>query len=176
MIKDVAEVEKGKSLKAVYKYHHIPDNALAHNFLEMVRDGVKPLKVMGEKYVSMTEAERMQSGISKTILSDIVKDAWQAAKVVMAEGIKIDLKKELGQAENFSKINDKRRTEPEKKGKSKIRRLQKVQHGSCQENNKEVWQVDPNAPLMRNCVAGQDLTNRNESGCMSSRDTPSFTK
>ena len=60
----------------------------------MVRDGVKPLKVMGEKYVSMTEAERMQSGISKTILSDIVKDAWQAAKVVMAEGIKIDLKKE----------------------------------------------------------------------------------
>ena len=53
------------------------------------------------------------------ILSDIVKDAWQAAKVVMAEGIKIDLKKELGQAENFSKINDKRRTEPEKKGKSK---------------------------------------------------------
>lgn len=119
LIKDVAEVEKGKSLKAVYKYHHIPDNALAHNFLEMVRDGVKPLKVMGEKYVSMTEAERMQSGISKTILSDIVKDAWQAAKVVMAEGIKIDLKKELGQAENFSKINDKRRTEPEKKGKSK---------------------------------------------------------
>lgn len=125
LLKDVAALGKYAIMDPVLKSHRVVATPSFNpvEFLTKVRDGRQPLTVMGPVFVPLTDDERKEKGITENVLGDIVKDAWQAAKVVMRDGLKIDLKQQIEQGEDFSKMNDKRREQKEErssyKGKSR---------------------------------------------------------
>lgn len=109
LLSDTASVGKGNSLDQVIQAHHVPALEILLLLLEKVRDGEIPLKVKGTTLIPMTEEEKREAGVEKNVLTNIVKDAWKAAKIVMQDGLKMDLKKDIKQGEDFSAINDRKR-------------------------------------------------------------------
>lgn len=119
LLKDTVAVGIGGCLNKVFDLYRVPESPEIRDFLGKVRDRVISLTTEGTKLVPISEEERKNRRADIYVLGDIVKDAWKAAKVVMSEGLKLDLKKDIKQGEDFSKVNDKRRDESATKDYSK---------------------------------------------------------
>lgn len=117
MAEEVVQLGKGNPLDNILEEFRIPKSTENITFLEQLRDGHMPLMVKGTTLVEMNDIEREKIGVKNDALSSIVKDAWRAAKIVLSDAIKIDLKRELKQGEDFSIINDKKVDESMEKAK-----------------------------------------------------------
>lgn len=134
VIADVVRLPRTDTLDAVIQKHRLPESSYVRGFLAAVRDGVVPAYVAGTRLVPMTEVERLKAGVGPNVLSEIVKDAWRAAKIVMAEGMRMDLQKDIRQGADFSKENNQKR----EVSKSKTECCKKSSRNSAQTKSSTV--------------------------------------
>lgn len=116
LLSDIAGLVDGNTVEKVMEANKLPDNREVTEFLKLVSEGKIPVMIEGHILVPMTDEERAKAGISENVLSEIVRDAWKAAKIVMQDGLKMNLEKDIKQGEDFSKINDKKREATQTKG------------------------------------------------------------